>query len=461
VPTSSDENRYPGTYWYNIVGDMPFELPEDIPAPGGAHGQAGVKMQIPLSLLRQSRSRERHIPIPDEVLELYRQWRPTPLVRARRLEAHLRTPARIYFKYEGGNASGSHKLCTALAQAHFYRAAGVRRLATGTGAGQWGTALSVACRAFGMECTVYMVGSSYRQKPYRRTMMELYGGQVFASPSTRTGAGSRLVEEGRMDAGNIAFAVTEALEDALASEGAQLSVGSGETYSILHSTVIGLEARSQLSELGETADVVIASLGAGSNFGGMTAPFIGERLRGRSAPRCVSVEPAACPKLTRGSYRYDFTDGSGVTPLQKMYTLGSSFKPGSMHAGGLRYHACSKVLSALYHHGAFEAVAYPQTEVFGSAVLFSQLEGILPAPESAHAVHAAIQEAVTARERNLGTTIVFCLSGHGMFDLAAYAEYLEGRMQDVQVSDEEIARSLSQLPQVEQAAAAAMQAEGA
>ncbi len=440
------------THWYNILGDLPFDLPPDLPAPGTDSARAAMRLQIPLSLMRQTLSREREIAIPDPVLDLYRSWRPTPLIRARRLEAHLGTSAKLYFKYEGGNASGSHKLSTALAQAYYYQAAGVRRLATGTGAGQWGTALAIGCQAFGMECMVYMVGSSYRQKPYRRTIMQLYGAEVVASPSDRTQAGTRLVAEGRLDTGNIAFAVTEALEDAASRSDTQLSVGSGETYSILHSTVIGIEAREQLTSLGAEADVVIASLGAGSNFGGTAMPFIGERLRGGREVRCVSVEPAACPKLTRGQYRYDYTDGSGVTPLQKMYTLGSRFRPAGMHAGGLRYHACSKLLSALYHHGAFEAVAYPQTPVFESAVLFSRLEGILPAPESAHAVHGAIVEALRARETGTSPTILFCVSGHGMFDLGAYAEHLEGRMEDVAVSDEEIERSLSCLPDLTQAA---------
>lgn len=386
------------------------------------------------------------------MLDLYRSWRPTPLIRATRLEAHLKTPAKIYFKFEGANASGSHKLSTAIAQAYYYHTAGVTRLTTGTGAGQWGTALAIGCHAFGMGCKVFMVGSSYKQKPYRRTMMQLYGAEVLPSPSAHTSVGSRLIAEGKMDSGNIAFAVTEALEDALAHEGSQLAVGSGETYSMLHSTVIGLEARAQLRDLGHTPDTVVASLGAGSNFGGIAFPFLGERLQGKRQVRCVSVEPAACPKLSRGAYRYDYTDGSGVTPLQKMYTLGHQFRPAGMHAGGLRYHACSKLISALYHHQLIEAIAYPQRDVFESATLFCQLEGILPAPESAHAVHGAIQEAVKARDEGGSPTILFCLSGHGMFDLSAYAEFMEGRMENVAVSDAEIQRSLALLPEVDERA---------
>lgn len=434
------------TFWYNILADLPFELPPDIqpPAPPGVNPQA--KFQLPLALVRQSTLKERDIPIPPKVRDLYRAWRVTPLRRAEQLEQRLGTKARIYYKYEGGNASGSHKLCTGIAQAYYYAAAGTRRLTTGTGAGQWGTALAIGCQAFGLECKVYMVGSSFRQKPYRKTIMQLYGARVVASPSPDTKAGARMLREGLLDQSNIAFAVTEAMEDALTHEGTQLSVGSGEAYSILHSTVLGLEARAQLAALDERADVVVASLGAGSNFGGMAFPFLQDRLLSKRDVRCVSVEPAACPKLTRGVYRYDYTDASGVTPLQKMYTLGRGFRPPGMHAGGLRYHACSKLISALYHRGLIEARAYSQLSVFSSAILFSQLEGIVPAPESAHAIHGAIQEALRAKEEGTEPVIVFCLSGHGLFDLSAYEEYLSGRMEDTVVSDEAIENSLEGLP---------------
>ncbi|HEV7369724.1 TrpB-like pyridoxal phosphate-dependent enzyme [Arenibaculum sp.] len=447
MQVSSDENDIP-THWYNILGDLPFDLPPDLPPESSAASDEQLKLQLPLALVRQSTSRERNIPIPPEVRDRYRAWRSTPLIRAERLERSLGTQAQIWFKYEGGNASGSHKLSTAIAQAYYYAAAGAKRLVTGTGAGQWGTALAIGCQAFGLECKVYMVGTSFRQKPYRKTIMQVYGADVVPSPSPDTASGARLLNEGRMDAGNIAFAVTEALEDALANDGSQLSVGSGESYSILHSTVIGLEARTQSERLGIRPDVVIASLGAGSNFGGIAFPFLQDRLRGTSEVRCISVEPSACPKLTRGVYRYDYTDGSGITPLQKMYTLGHRFRTAGMHAGGLRYHACSKLVSALRHHGLIEAVAYPQTDVFASAVLFSRLEGILPAPESAHAVHAAIQEAARARDAGTAPVILFCLSGHGMFDLSAYAQYLDGQMEDVEVTDEDIRASLEALPTV-------------
>lgn len=448
MSTASQAGIMP-SHWYNIIGDLPFELPPDIAQERQGAGGT-VKFQVPLALVRQSVGRECDIAIPAPVRERYNAWRPTPLLRAERLEQALGTTARIYYKYEGNNVSGSHKLSTAIAQSYYYSMAGTRRLTTGTGAGQWGTALAVGSRSFGMACKVYMVGASFRQKPYRKTIMELLGAEVVASPSGDTASGAKSLREGGMDSGNIAFAVTEALEDALSTEGTQLSVGSGEAYSILHSTVIGLEAQNQLASLGIAPDMVIASLGAGSNFGGIAFPYLRDRLRGTSNVRCLTVEPEACPKLTRGVYRYDYTDGSGITPLQKMYTLGYRFRTAGMHAGGLRYHACSKLISALYHRGLIEAVAYPQTDVFASATLFARLEGIVPAPEAAHAVHAAIREAERARDAGDSPVVLFCLSGHGMFDLAAYAEYLEGRMQDVSVTDAEIRASLEALPKIEE-----------
>jgi tryptophan synthase beta chain len=437
--------------WYNVLADLPFELPPDLPPvrTAGAEDRAvAFKIQLPLALARQTVATTREIAIPEPVRELYRAWRPTPLVRARRLEQALGTSARIYYKYEGGNVSGSHKLATALAQAFYYHAAGAKRLTTGTGAGQWGTALAVACRSFDLRCKVYMVASSFAQKPQRKTIMELHGAEVVASPSPDTPSGKRLRDD-KIDSGNMAFAVTEALEDALASEGTYLSVGSGEAYSILHSTVIGLEAREQLAALGEAADIVIASLGAGSNFGGLALPFLERKLRDAHHVRCISVESTACPKLTKGVYRYDQTDGSGITALQKMYTLGHRFRTPNMHAGGLRYHACSKLVSALYHHKWIEAVAYLQNAVFSSAVQFTQLEGIVPAPESAHAIHGAVQEALRAKQEGTSPVIVFCLSGHGLYDLSSYAEYLTGQMEDVVIDGDVVRSALAYLPSVE------------
>lgn len=437
------------TSWYNVVADLPFELPPDLPPePKDGCETSSLKLQLPLALVRQSIGTERRVAIPAPVLERYRAWRPTPLQRATRLEAELGTKARIYYKYEGGNVSGSHKLATAFAQAHYYKAASATRLTTGTGAGQWGTALAVACQAFDLECKVYMVASSFQQKPQRQTIMRMYGADVVASPSPDTEAGALLLSKGQIDAGNMAFAVTEAMEDALSRPGSKLSVGSGEAYSILHSTVIGEEARAQLENAGEWPDLVIASLGAGSNFGGIALPFLQEKLRHGRAVRCISVESTACPKLTQGVYSYDRTDGSGITVLQKMYTLGHRFRTSNMHAGGLRYHACSKLVSALFHHGLTEAVAYPQREVFESALQFARLEGIVPAPESAHAVHGAIQEALRAEKEGKSPVILFCLSGHGMYDLSSYAEFLDGRMESVVVDQDIIQSSLQHLPRV-------------
>lgn len=431
------------THWYNVLADLPFELPPDLPPPGRPDLERSTTMalQLPMGLVRQAMSRAPLVPIPEPVRERYLSWRPTPLKRARALERAIGTRSRIYYKEEGGNASGSHKLCTALAQAHAYAAAGAKRLVTGTGAGQWGTALAIACREFGLECTVYMVHRSYHEKPYRRTMMAMHGADVVPSSPGADHTG--------IHPGNIAHAVTEAYQDALAHEGTQLAVGSGEAYSILHSTVIGLEARHQLrAGHDDRPDVVVSSLGAGSNFGGIAMPFVGEQLRGESDVRCVSVESTGCPKLTRGRYAYDVTDGSGATPLQKMYTLGSRFTTGGGHLGGLRYHACSTIISALRHHDLIDAVAYPQSDVFASAVLFARLEGTVPAPESAHAVHGAIEAARRADTAGVEQAVLFCLSGHGLFDLSAYDDFLSGRMTETPVSDEEIRRSLAHLPQV-------------
>lgn len=449
--TATNKSCVPA-HWYNVLADIPFELPPDIPPPVRLDNPKEMKLQLPLTLVRQSMTPERLLPIPEPVLERYRSWRPTPLRRARALEQLIGTRARIYYKYEGGNASGSHKLCTAMAQAHYYAAAGAKRLVTGTGAGQWGTALAVACQEFGLACKAYMVARSFYEKPYRKTIMELYGAEVVPSPSPDAEREGRYPGRGEVHPGNIAFAVTEAFEDALTHQDTQLSVGSGEAYAILHSTVIGQEAREQLGPA-EQPDIVIGSLGAGSNFGGIAMPFIGQKLRGESDMRCVAVEAAVCPKLTRGRYCYDYTDGSGVSALQKMYTLGSRFTTGGGHVGGLRYHACSKIISALYDRQIVEAFAYPQSAVFASGVLFSRAEGILPAPESAHAVHAAIELAKQADEEGMAPVILFCLSGHGLFDLGSYEEYLNGTLEDVLVSDDDIRRSLAQLPQLDGKAA--------
>jgi tryptophan synthase beta chain len=431
--------------WYNILADLDFELPGDIaPGDGAGSGGAGFNPQVPLSLVRQERSKSPWITIPAEIRDRYALWRPTPLRRARELEKAIGTSSRIYYKYEGGNLTGSHKLNTAIAQAYYYRAAGAKCLAVATGAGQWGTAVAAACQMFGLDCHVYMVRTSLETKPYRRTMMELLGATVTASPSDGTEVGRRFLRAGQ-ESGTLSIALAEAVADT-SDPDTRFCAGSGETYALLHQSVIGLEAGEQLASLDTEPDVVIAALGAGSNFGGIAFPFLRSRLGGGRQVRCLSAEPAACPKLTRGRYAYDYTDSSEQTPLQKMFTLGYRFAPPAMHAGGLRYHATAKIISALYDRGLIEAVAYQQRAVFESAVMFARSEGILPAPESAHAVHGAVQEAAAADRRGESQVILFSLSGHGTFDLAAYGSYLHGEMPDVDIPESVIEESLAQLP---------------
>jgi len=428
--------------WYNILPDLGFALPVDLPTPHRA--EATMSLRVPATLIRHEMSRDRWLTMPHEVRQRYAQWRPTPLRRARSFERLLGTRCRIYYKYEGANLCGSHKLNTAVAQAFYYRRAGARRLAVGTGAGQWGTAVAAACSMFGLDCTVYMVRSSYLAKPYRKTIMEMLGARVVPSPSLHTESGRRA--GGPSQPGSLSVALAEALDDRQ-DPATHFCTGSGETYSLLHQTVIGLEAREQLRELGEQPDVLVGALGGGSNLGGLTLPFIGASLRGEPPVRCVSVEPAACPKLTRGRYAYDFTDASGMTPLQKMYTLGSTFAPPDVHAGGLRYHATAKLISALYHRRFIEARAYPQRAVFASAVAFAKAEGILPAPESGHAVHGAVMEARQADEQRDSRAILIGVSGHGLFDMAAYQSHLDGTMVDAVASEDQIAAALARLPQ--------------
>lgn len=410
--------------WYNLLGDLPLEIPPDLPSP---YAPGELRPQLPAALIRQEMSRNPSIPIPEEVFRRYLAWRPTPLRRARALEEALGTPARIYYKDEGGNIAGSHKLNTAVAQAYYYAKAGAQRLATGTGAGQWGTALAAAGAMFGLATTAFMTRNSYQSKPYRRVIMEMLGCTVIPVD------------------GNLSAAIAAALEECRSGQ-TRFCTGSGEGYALLHQTVIGLEVAEQLAELGEEPDVLVASLGAGSNFAGLAFPFLTRDRRSGSPVRAIAVEPAACPKLTKGRYRYDFTDASRTTPLQKMFTLGYGFTTPDIHAGGLRYHATSKIVSALYAAKTIEAVAYSQRQVFASALEFARLEGIVPAPESAHAVHGAITEALASREDRVPRVIVFCLSGHGMYDLAAYDEYLAGTLTDAIASDEEIERSLALLP---------------
>lgn len=427
--------------WYNALPDLGLTLPPDV---GGRRRENGANdLQVPASLLRQEMSARRWIPIPEPVREQYLRWRPTPLCRARAFERSISTASRIYYKYEGGNLSGSHKLNTALAQAYYYRQAGARRLTVGTGAGQWGTAVAAACSVFGLACRVYMVRSSAEAKPYRPGLMRLLGAEVVSSPSSRTEAGRRAAAGTTDPGGSLAVALAEAVEDTTEPH-THFCAGSAETYSILHQTVIGLEAVEQLAAADEHADVLVASLGAGSNLGGLVLPFLSDLAEG-GRPRCVSVESAACPKLTRGRYAYDYVDASGSS-MQKMFTLGSTFEPPAMHAGGLRYHGTAKLVSALYDHGLLDARAYGQRSVFATAAEFARCEGVLPAPESAHAVHGAAVEARRADNDGRKACVVLGLSGHGLLDLAAYDTFASGAMLDAVADNAAIARALGCLP---------------
>lgn len=440
------------THWYNILADLPFPVPNERRTRADAGtSTSGEKVvtQLPLSMYRTSISREPCIEIPEPVRDEYRRWRPTPLYRARHLERRLDTPARIYYKYEGSSPAGSHKLNTAVAQAHFYKRAGIDHVTTGTGAGQWGTALAMACQSFGLRCTVYMVLCSYAQKPYRRLLMSANGAEVLPSPSTRTEVGRMALSQDPDTNGSLAIANAEAIEQARVTDGCRFSIGSGENHVLLHQTVIGEEALRQMELTGDFPDVVIGCMGAGSNFAGLAFPFYREKTRRRLSTRLVAVEPEACPKLTRGVYAWDYNDFSGVTPMTKMYTLGHRFVSADIHAGGLRYHGAAPIVSAMYRHGAIEAVAYPQRAVFDAGLEFVRSEKIVPAPESMHAIRYAVDEAIRAREEGHATVILFNLSGHGLLDLSAYEQYLSGQMQDCAATDEQIRRSLASIPAVE------------
>jgi len=443
-----DEADIP-THWYNIVSDLK-QPPAPVLHPGTGQpvGPADLAPLFPMPLIMQEVSQERAVEIPDEVRDIYRLWRPTPLFRARRLEKALDTPAHIYYKYEGVSPAGSHKPNTAVAQAYYNKADGTRRLTTETGAGQWGSALAFACALFGLECTVYMVNASYHQKPYRRSMIQTYGAEIFPSPSDRTQSGRKVREENPDSPGSLGIAISEAVEDAATHDDAHYSLGSVLNHVLLHQTVIGQETLKQLEVAGEYPDVVIGCVGGGSNFAGLAFPFVGEKLRSGKATRILAVEPEACPSLTRGTYTYDFGDTVGLTPLVKMHTLGHGFIPPSIHAGGLRYHGAAPLLSQLVDDGTIEAVAYGQNSVFEAAIQFARSEGIVPAPESAHAIRATIDEANAAKQAGERRVIVFNLSGHGHFDMGAYDAYLAGALQDYAYPTEAIQKALSQLPQV-------------
>ncbi len=433
--------------WYNIVPDLPFGLAPPLnPATREPVGPEAFAPIFPEEIICQEVTAEPYVPIPEEVREIYALWRPTPLFRARRLEKVLETPARIYYKYEGTSPAGSHKPNTAVPQAFFNKQEGVARLTTETGAGQWGSSLAFACRQMGLECTVYMVRVSYGQKPYRRIMMETYGAKVHASPTDLTQAGRNILEEDPDSPGSLGIAISEAVEDAATNDDAKYSLGSVLNHVLLHQTVIGQEAIEQMELAGEYPDVVIGCVGGGSNFGGMAFPFIRENLVNERETRIMAVEPSSCPTLTKGRYVYDFGDTAGTTPMMKMYTLGHTFVPSGIHAGGLRYHGDSPIVSALVAEGLVEARAYPQNPTFEAGVIFAQAEGIIPAPEVNHAIKATMDLALEAREAGEEWVILFNLCGHGHFDLAAYEAYLTDELVDLEYSEEEIERAVAQIP---------------
>src|SRR4051795_170403 len=442
-----DETKIP-TEWYNIVADLP-RPPSPALHPGTLQplGPADLAPLFPPELIMQEVTAERHVPIPEPVREIYRQWRPAPLIRARRLEAALDTPARIYFKYEGVSAPGSHKLNTAVAQAFYNKEAGIRRLTTETGAGQWGSSLAYAGTMFGLEVKVFMVRASFNQKPYRKAMMEVWGATCVASPSTETEAGRRVLAEQPDTSGSLGIAISEAVEIAAQNADTNYALGSVLNHVLLHQTVIGQEAMQQLELAGAgLPDVIVGCVGGGSNFAGLTFPFLRGTLRGENQIRYVAAEPAACPTLTRGVYAYDFGDTVGPTPLMRMYTRGHDFVPPPVHAGGLRYHGDSPMVCGLVKAGAVEARAYRQNETFAAAVQFARTEGIIPAPEPAHAIRAVIEEAEAAKEAGEARTILFGLCGHGHFDLSAYDAFLAGELVDPEFSEEEMRAALDKLP---------------
>ena len=434
------------THWVNLLPDLPGEpLPPLHPGTKEPAGPDDLSAIFPMGLISQEVSPEPEIEIPDAVLEAYRLWRPTPLFRARRLERELDTPARIYYKYEGGTAAGSHKPNTAVAQAYENAQAGIEKLVTETGAAQWGSALAYACRLFDLECEVFMVGASFDQKPYRRTMMETWGATVHRSPSDRTEAGRSQAEH---PTGSLGIAISEAVEVAAQDQSCNYALGSVLNHVLMHQTVIGQEAIAQLEQAGDEPDVIVACVGGGSNFAGLAFPFVRRALRGETKMRFLAAEPAACPTLTRGVYRYDFGDTVGLTPLMPMYTLGHDFVPPPVHAGGLRYHGDAPMLCGLVKAGMVEARAYKQNETFEAALRFARTEGIIPAPEPAHAIRAVIEEAQAAREAGEERVILFGLCGHGHFDLGAYEAYLAGDLEDLEFSQTDMDAALERLPEV-------------
>ncbi len=431
--------------WYNLLADLPFRLPPPInPATKKPLEKKDLSRIFPESLIAQEMSQEMWIGIPNEVRDIYRLWRPTPLRRAKRLEQYLKTKSRIYYKDESVSPTGSHKMNTAIAQAYYNKKGGVRRLATETGAGQWGSALSFACNVFSLKCRVYMVKVSFHQKPLRKSLMHIWGAEVIASPSSFTESGKNVLRKDPNCQGSLGIAISEAIEDTVKHNDTKYSLGSVLNHVLLHQTVIGLETKKQLKLAGEKPDYLIACVGGGSNFGGLVLPFIKDKLKNNKI-KIIAVEPTACPSLTKGLYAYDFGDTATLTPLLKMFTLGHSFIPAGIHAGGLRYHGCSPLISALCKQKIVEAISYQQLEVFKAALIFAKTEGIVPAPETAHAIKAAID---VAKKEKKSKCIVFNFSGHGLLDLSAYDKFLNKELKNYAHPVGEIKRAIKELPKI-------------
>jgi tryptophan synthase beta chain len=445
-----DESQIPAQ-WYNVIPDLPAPPPPPLhPGTGQPVGPDDLAPLFPMELIGQEVTGDRYVDIPGEVIDVYKLWRPTPLFRARRLEKALNTPARIYYKYEGVSPAGSHKPNTAVPQAFYNSREGTKRLTTETGAGQWGSALAFACAQYGLDCEIWMVRASYDQKPHRRTLMETYGATVHPSPSRATNAGLKVLADDPDSTGSLGIAISEAVEAAGGSAETRYALGSVLNHVLMHQTVIGQEALAQFELAGEDAgpDLIVGCTGGGSNFAGLFFPFLREKLAGRMNPVIRAVEPTACPSFTRGVYAYDFGDTAGMTPLLKMHTLGHAFIPAPVHAGGLRYHGMSPLLSHMYELGLFEAVAKPQLECFAAAVTFARSEGILPAPEPSHAIAAVVEEAKRCAETGEEKVILTALCGHGHFDMTAYERYLSGEMTDYDLPQDRIDAAIADLPVV-------------
>jgi tryptophan synthase beta chain len=444
-----DEEQMPKR-WYNVQADLPSPLDPPLhPQTKKPIGPDDLKAIFPMELIKQEVTTDRYIDIPADVQEVLRLWRPSPLYRAHRLEKHLKTPAKIYYKWEGVSPAGSHKPNTSIPQAYYNLKAGVERIATETGAGQWGSALAFATMLYGLQCTIYMVRSSYTQKPYRKSMMQVWGAECIPSPSTKTKCGQAMLAKDPDTPGSLGMAISEAVEDAASHSTTNYALGSVLNHVCLHQTVMGLESREQLAMVDDYPDVVIGCVGGGSNFAGISFPFAGDKLTGKHKDvDLVGVEPASCPTLTKGLYTYDLADEAGYTPLLKMFTLGHDFVPPSIHAGGLRYHGDSPIVSRLVHDGVMRAVSYHQTEVFDAAQTFARTEGIIIAPETSHAVKGAIDEALKCKKTGEKKTILFNCSGHGNFDMSAYDAYYAGKLVDYEYPDELIKESLARIPKV-------------